>query len=218
MNLKERLQKREKRISEESGKLSVWHSVSYHKHFEGYVEYYIPKKNGKGRKLQHVYIGEYYHQELTLLQRRLLCFIYIMLFIGGVSACLWGGSISVESNQVWYVNLPEALALPCIFWTFLALLTYLKATRTMKKGSYQFAVRGIRMGTLCSCLCMMFSMLASVVYAFLHGNYYDPQALFSIGLLFASGVEMLTMHLIERRITYTLVENSVPLPPGSAVL
>lgn len=218
MGLKERLIQRDNKINEEIGKAGVFHSISYHNHFEGYAEYYVPKKNGKGRKIQHVYVGEYYSQELTRFQRTLLRFFYAVLFLGGAAACMRGACVPVESNRIWYVNLPEALVLPCMFWTFLALLSYLAAAQYMKKGTYRFAVRGIRLGALLTGACLLLSAIATAVFICLHQSNYDLWELLSAGLLFAAALGMFAIYLIERRIPYKVVENDTPPPSGSTIL
>jgi len=218
MGIKERLIQRNNKINEETGKAGVWHSVSYHSHFTGYAEYYTPKKNGKGDKIQRVYVGEYYRQELSHTQRTLLLLLYAVLFFGGAVACIWGACIPVESNWTWYVNLPEALTLPCIFWTFLALVSYLCAAQEMKKGAYRFAIRGVRTGALLSGICLMSSAAATAVFVSLNQNNYDPRELLSMGLLFAAGLSMLVIHLGERQIQYTVLENDTPQPPSGTIL
>jgi len=196
----------------------IWHSISYHNHFEGYAEYYVPKKNGKGKKIQHVYVGEYYSQDLTRLRWVLLRFLYAVLFLGGASAGIWGACIPVESNRIWYVNLPEALVLPCMFWTFLTFIAYLGAVQEMKKGTYRFAIQGIRIGALLTSVCLLLSAIATAAFTFLHQNKYDSQELLSMGLLFAAALVMFAIYLIERQIPYKVRENDTPLPSGSTIL
>jgi hypothetical protein len=216
MKLKEMLAQKNQKINLEMGKFNVWHSVSYHNHFSGYAEFYTENDKGK-KKIVRYYAGEYYRQDLKIAARILIRFFYMILFFGGTVACIWGGSIPAESNRIWYVNLPQALALPCIFWTFLSLLSYLPFVKDIKKGAYRFMVRGVRTGSFISACCLFFSASAASIFVICQGRR-NSLELFIPALFLISGLLFLGIHLTERQVTYTIINNETPDLSGGAVL
>lgn len=211
-----KIEQRNKRLNEEAGKLEVWHSLSYHNHFDGYAEYYEPGK--KRAKLCRIYVGEYYRQKLPCLEAVLHRFVYTCLFAGALFCCVTGACIPAASNCIWYVNLPQAITLPCAFYGFLALAAYIGMPEMTKKGHHRFAVQGLRRGTcLTGCSCLI-SSAATVIFMILGGELHNRTVL-QCGILFAAaGVGFLTICLIERKVSYDIIENKAIAPAGSVLL
>lgn len=218
MGLKERLLRLDKKRNVEAGKADVWHSTFYHDHFEGYQEYCVPRKNGRGQRLMRVYVGEYYRHTLDAPHQVLLKLLYIVLFLSSAWACLTGGTLPVASNRVWYVNLPQALALPCLFWVFLGLLIYVPAIRPMKKWTYRFASKSLRTGTIVGGSVLLAVAMAHVAFFCAHTENYGSQALQSPILSLLAGLSILAIGLIERRVSYTVEEGDAPVVPEGVIL
>lgn len=211
-----RIEERNKRLNEEAGKMEVWHSMSYHNHFDGYAEYYEP--GGGRRRIRRVYVGEYYEQKLSLMKRVLVRLLYIGLFLAGVSAAVFSACIPVASNCVWYVNIPQALTLPCAFYGLLTLVSYVAMPPRIKRSQYRFAVGGLpRAMCLAGCCCLM-SAAAASVFAVLGGESFRGLTGQSILLFLAAGVLLLLICLIERRISYDKLKNTEEAPMGSVLL
>ena len=97
-------------------KRGIWHSKAYHRFFEGYSEFTVPTPNGKGYKIQRVYTGNTYRQDLTKGQRGLLRVLYVVLFVCAVYLFVSCAVLPLPSNSTWYVTLPQAVSLPFLFW------------------------------------------------------------------------------------------------------
>ncbi len=205
-----------KKLNEEAGKLEVWHSTSYHRHFDGYAEYY--QTDEKGRKLCHLYIGEYYRQNLPIQWSVLIRAVYLGLFSGGLFACIFGACIPVESNCTWYVNLSQAAALPCAFYGFGALICYVCMPVKMKRGRYRFAVKGLERGSFLTGCCCIFSSAATMIFIGSHLKTCEAETYKSAYLFLAAGIQMLLIRMIESRVPYETVKNNVVLPEESVIL
>lgn len=214
--MKKRLELRNKKLNEEEGKLEVWHSVFYHRHFDGYAEYYEPGE--RKPKLCRMYVAEYYSQKLPRYQSLLLRLFFACLFAGGLYACVYGACIPVASNGIWYVNLPQAFTLPCAFYGVLTLVSYVCMPTRMERKNYRFAVLGLRRATLLTGFCCLLSAAATTVSLLLSGGQYASQSWKCALLFLIAGMQMLLISLIERRISYEKIKNEAIPPQGSVVL
>lgn len=211
-----RIEQRNKKLNEEAGKMEVWHSMSYHNHFEGYAEYYEPGE--KKDRIRRLYVGEYYRQKLSPVQTVLRRLVYICLFAAASAGCVAGACVPVASNCVWYVNIPQALTIPCVVYALLALVSYVGMPAQTKKGQHRFAVRGVIRGSGYAGTCCLLSAAATALYLALSG---EPRnrAILCCGVMFlAAGICFLTICLLERRVSYEVIENTTKAPAGSVIL
>ncbi|MCC8027936.1 MAG: hypothetical protein LIP16_21840 [Clostridium sp.] len=218
MRIKERLKRKYRIINEETEKIGVWHSISYHNHFDGYAEYRIPGRNGKPGRIRRLYVAEYYGQELKPFQRIGLRLLYGGLFLGGAGSCMHAACLPVESNRSWYVNLPQALALPCLFWLLTALLCYIVSPCKIQRRRYKFILGGMGKGAFFSGILMVLTAGSTLIYGCRHLENSGLHTGFTAGLFLMAGLQILALYFIEGKIEYQVIENEVSEPPGSVVL
>ena len=216
MEWKEWAKRRNEKMNIEAGKMGVWHSTFYHNHFEGYAETY--EKKGKRRKITHVYVGEYYRQNVVPAVRILVRILYLILFLGGAASCLYAGCLPAATNSAWYAVLPQSQALPALFWLFLALAAYLPPAKMIRKRTYKFAVGGIKKASLLSGMFMLLSAVSPLICYFYDRGNWGKFVQKSMLLFLAAGIQLLLIAIVESRISYEVVRNETPVPENSVVL
>lgn len=215
MDLKERLERKNRKINEETGKMSIWHSSFYHNHFAGCAEYRMAGKDGAQGKIKHIYVAEYYRQELYLHQKLILRMIYGFLYFGAAGTCIYAACLPAESNRIWYVNLMQAFLLPCLFRMFIAMISYISGIGDMRKRKYVFSVVGIRRGAF---LTGSLLIITAVFVALSYRTCPESIILRSGVLFFLAGLQMFAVFLIERQMPYRMIENAAVVPPDSVIL
>lgn len=218
MSIRQRLQRKYRTINEETEKVSVWHSVSYHTHFDGYAEYRMPGKDGRTGPIRHIYVAEYYCQKLTRLQRVGVRLLYGFLSLCASGSYIYAACIPVGSNRSWYVNLPQAFLLPCLFWLFASLLCYIVSSGSMKRRAYKFAVGGVRKASFLSGSFMILSAISAIVHNCIHKESLRSASPNTIGLFLLAGLLAYVLYFIESQVPYEVMENEASVPPGGILL
>jgi len=84
---------------------SIWdflkHSRHYHDYFEGYAERQIPGPDGSPPRIERVYVGEYYRQDVSNKVWVLLRIGYIPLYLLGSGFFLYTGSR--QTQGIWRI-------------------------------------------------------------------------------------------------------------------
>ncbi len=200
----EKLRRKDRQLNEEAGKMQVWHSIFYHQHFDGYEESYDADGSGKIRR---VYTAEYYRQALPRTKSIRNRVGYSVLFAVGMTAYICGASMPVACNCVWYVNLPQALSLPCLLYTFFALCHYVVMPEKMERRYYRTAVRGFAAGIRGVEICSAFSALSVTVFLLREGISGNDRTVLSLALFVITGAAALVIGLNEHRVFYEKLEN-----------
>jgi len=190
----------------------AWYSKAYHRFFEGYTEITVPRP-GKGHRIQRVYTGDYYRQDLTTGQRILLRVLYVVLFLCIAYLFVSSAVLALASNSTWYVTLPQALSLPFLSWTVIAFFSYLPAERDMTIHAYRSSSLALQKATLGSAVGLGIATFATLVFMLLHPSTEPLVELLSAVKYLAGGVLALSIHRVERSIRY-LVLPSQNIPPA----
>jgi hypothetical protein len=198
------------------GKPGTWHSKAYHRFFEGYSETTVPKPNGKGTRIQRIYTGNYYRQDLTKGQRILLRGLYIVLFL--CIAYLFGSSamLPLASNSTWYVVLAQVVSIPFLFWILIAFSSYLPAERDMTIADYRSSSLSLQKAVLGAAINLGIAALVTLVFMLLNlSNEPLPELLCAVKYL-AAGLLALFMNRVEKKINYLIIP-SQNKPPTDAM-
>lgn len=111
-------------------------SRAYARHFEGYVETSVVRPNGK-IKIERIYAGDYYCQDLKMWQRVLLRVGYILLLTMAVLLYFGNGTYNLYCNQVWYVTAFQFVTMGCLIWTLYSLAEYVFSIGQLTVGEYK---------------------------------------------------------------------------------
>jgi hypothetical protein len=203
---------------EKLSKRGTWHSKAYHRFFEGYSEISVPNSNGTGTRIQRVYTGDYYRQDLTKGQRILLRGLYVVLFLGVVYLFVSSAILPLASNSTWYVALPQAVSIPFLFWIAIAFLSYLPAERDMTINAYRSSSLALQRSTLGSAISLGVVALATLVFMFLNLSDRSSVQLLCAIKYIAGGLIVLSMNRIERKVHYYLIPSQNRLPDNDMII
>ena len=214
MSLRDRLRDSMRKDSKQ-GRNGVSHSKAYHRHFEGYSEIIVPKHNGKGTRIQRVYTGNYYRQDLTNGQWILIRFLYVALFL--CVAFLYTSSAipPLAINSTWYMVFAQAVSLPFLGWIIIAFVAYLPAKRDMTIADYRSSSLSLLKATMGSTVCLGLTALAALIFILLNPSNELLRELLCVGSYVVGGLISLAMHQIERRVNYLTIPNQ-HLPPDNS--
>ena len=190
----------------------IWHSKAYHRFFEGYSESAIPTPNGKGYRIQRVYTGSHYRQDLTTGQRVLLRVLYVVLFLCTVYLFMSSAVLPLPSNSTWYVTLPQAASIPFLFWILVVFFSYLPAKWDMTIDDYRRSSLALQKATLGSAICLGLTALATLAFSILNPTDEPLRVLGCALRFFAGGLISLGMNWIERKVKYLIIpgQNNPP--------
>lgn len=196
-------------------KRGIWHSKAYHRFFEGYSEFTIPTPDGKGYRIQRIYTGNTYRQDLTRGQRVLLRVLYVVLFMCVVYLFVSSAALPLTSNSTWYVTLPQAVSLPFMFWIGIVFFAYLPAEWDMTIHEYRSSSLALQKATLGAAICLGVTVLAMLIFIMLNPAD-EPLKVLRCALgFFAGGLITLGMYWIERKINYSTIPSQNRPPEDS---
>lgn len=190
----------------------IRHSKAYHRFFEGYSEITVPKPDGKGYKIQRIYTGDYYRQDLTDGQRILLSVLYVALFLGTAYLFVSSAILPLASNSTWYVALPQAVSLPFLFWIVIAFFSYLPAGRDMTINGYRSSSLALKKATLGAAVSLGIAAFATLVFLLLNPSDEPLVELLCAVKYSTGGLLALSMNRIEKRVNYLIIPSQNTLP------
>ncbi len=210
MTRSERRKRRRRREMEvDDDEVKQYHSGMYHRHFEGYKEYYDTNEKGK-EKIKRVYVGNYYRADLSTTKKILLRLGYIALYAFSVFLYLNTALCGSEINLMWYSIIPQALLVPCYVWLGYSMIYYTFTFHDMTIGDFRTCSNGVRKSAFAAfvlyclwALCVIVFMLSYPAFGF--QGYYLLQVIFGGGACFAIAA-------IENRIPYVTIENTISSP------
>lgn len=196
----------------DQGKRGVWHSKAYHRYFEGYSEITVPKSNGKGTRIQRIYTGNYYRQELSKGQRIVLRILYIALFLGIAYLFVSSAILPLASNTTWYVVLPQAASIPVIFWIAIALFSYLPARRDMTIHEFRSSSLSLQKAALGSAVSLGITSITALIFMILEQSNESFGILLCVVKYLVGGSMALIINRIEGKVNYLYIpsQNSHP--------
>lgn len=204
MNSKERLRD-SLRNEAKQGERSVWHSKAYHRFFEGYSESRVPKSNGKGYKIQRVYTGDYYRQNLIKSQRILLRLMYLALFLTIIYLFTSSAIIPLANNTTWYVVLAQAICIPFLFWILISFFSYLPSPKDMTIHDYRSSSISLKKATMGTSIGLGLTVLATLFFILLNPAEDLQLELVSAAKYLAAALIAFSMNWIERKIIYLII-------------
>lgn len=131
------------------------HSGAYHRHFQGYAEQRVPRENGKGTRIERVYIADYYRYAETDAVWRGKKLLYAVLFLAAAGAVILAGSRPAAVNRIPAVGVAQILSFLPMIWLLYQLVLQVTAPRRMTVGERDSASGGFRKAAFVSGLYLM---------------------------------------------------------------
>jgi hypothetical protein len=144
----ERFWKRVNAYEKDETKDRISHSTSYHSYFQGYSEHKIPKKNGKGYRIERIYTADYCKYQETDASWRLKKVLYLALLVGAIAALILGGTSRSVINCTRFTGVAQILAWIPMAYLGYSMIAQLQASRLMTIGDYRAASTHLEGGAL----------------------------------------------------------------------
>ena len=188
------------------------HSGAYHRHFQGYAERRVPSKNGRGTRIERVYIADFYRYAETDAVWRGKKLLYAIIFFAAAGAVILAGSRPAAVNRVPAVGAAQILAFLPMIWLLYQLVLQVTAPRRMTIGERDAAAGGFRKAALVSGLYLM--AVAVMMPLAEHGPLYDGDWAV-IGLTLLGGGLTLLLGFLEKGRKQEKVPNEKTAPAGA---
>lgn len=195
-----------------------WHSKAYDRFFEGYSEFTVPKTDGKGYKIQRVYTGNYYCQDLTKGQRILFRLLYFVLFLCAMYLFISSASSPLVMNSTWYVVITQVICIPFLFWIGITLVFYyLPAQKNLTIHEYRSSSLSLQKAALGSSICLSVVAFSALIFVLLNQSIGLVSELVCVIQLFTGGLLMFLIYRIEKNVKYQILP-SQNKPPADALI
>lgn len=201
---------RMKQRAREEGSGIKFRGRHYHQYFEGYSEYCVDLPNGK-KKVERIYTGVYYVQELSVHQKILLRISYVLFYVLTAAAFLYPVLQPVPFNTKWFIVLIEAAVIIFMFRLACGLVNYCFGHKRMTAGEYRFSSMKVRSEAFrCgTALAVLAVIAAGYVLRLQDVKYITCAICFIIGSFW-----MFLMFFIEGKIEYRKEKSENKIPPG----
>ena len=131
------------------------HSGAYHRHFQGYAEQRVPRENGRGYRIERVYLADFYRYAETDAVWRGKKLLYAALFLAAAGAVILAGTRPAAVNRISAVGAAQILAFLPMIWLLYQLVLQVTAPRRMTVGERDSASGGFRKAAFVSGLYLM---------------------------------------------------------------
>lgn len=188
------------------------HSGAYHRHFQGYAEQRVPRKNGKGTRIERVYVADYCRYDETDAVWRWKKLLYAILFILAAGSVILAGSRPAAVNRIPAVGIAQILSFLPLIWLAYHLILQVTAPRRMTIGERDSVTSGFQKAALISGAVLLavavgMTVEARIVFRALAGSDWS-----AIGLMLAGSVLALLLCFLERVRKLVKVPNETPAP------
>ena len=190
----------------DSSKGILFHSIFYHRFFEGYKETYETGADGKPH-LKRTYAGMWYVQKLDQKKYVLVRAGYVLLFALLVLFLVLAARLQGISGTALYVVIPEILIVLMLFRIFYILIaSYLFAPKKMTIHDYESSSGALKGAALILAGVEALAFLATLLFGLLHlGQTAFP---LTAALVFLAGALIsCAIFFIENKVPYEEVFN-----------
>lgn len=188
------------------------HSNAYHRHFQGYAERLIPRKNGRGNRIERIYAADYIRYDETDTVWRRKKFAYIVLFALMAAASLFADSRPAAINRLPVAGILQLLSLIPLIYMLYKLILQVSAPRRMTAGERDSSVSGFRKASG-----IYGAAVLAVAAAMLIGKWIEFRAIEMsewavLGCKLLSGALAFLLYFMEKARKLERVPNEVSVP------
>lgn len=205
MGIKERLlvkaNRADARLEEKS---SSWHSAYYHRYFEGWTE--IPETAPSGKvRIKRVYTAEYYKADMNRNQRMAHKAVISLLVLLSVILYVRAALMGLESNMVWYVVVPQVLALCGFIFLMWFLVSKITSPVLLKIREYREGTKNLKLAGLVQAVLLALTAMNTIFHLIFSGG--DLYELLAAVLFLLAGAAAFGVYLMEKNVKYLRVSN-----------
>jgi hypothetical protein len=189
------------------------HRGAYHRHFEGYSEYY--EEDNRGRlKIHRVYTGTYYSIQMPKRKRRLWKLIYVLLWLALAVVYAYSSSLRGGANLTKYGAVCSVGCIVGVAWIFLGLFAYLLAPLKMTVGEWRSSSERMRSGCLWNSVFCFLYAAATIVNLVISG-FTVTHIVCIVGFVFCL-LLTLTIFAMEKNVPYQKEQSAEAVPAYAA--
>ena len=193
----------------------ITHSALYHRVYEGYSERQVPKENGRGMRIERVYVGNYFERQNTGVTLTAAKVLYPLLFLLAALCAVFAFSRPSGYNSVWYGVIPMFALIILMILFLYELFACLTSPKRMELYHYNCFLRLMKSALRTAVVAFVYSLLA-VVFLFLGIDTAGTGQAAAAGAL--TGVLFLVLFFLERRAGYTVIENQTDCAQDAVVI
>lgn len=192
-----------------------FYNRSYHRFFEGFSEFSVPKTGGKETSIERVYSGSYYCQDYPTSKRIQFRLVYLSLYLAIIYFFVSSAIVPTKINSTWYLVLPQAISLAFLSWTFISLINYIFAKKTMVISEYRRSSLSLKKATSFSAFFLGITAISSFGFTlFLMPEDRSISLVISLKFFVASLLTLI-MYKMENQVKYSEIPSQIVLPGKS---
>ena len=191
------------------------HSDAYHRHFEGYSEFYQVDPDSGKAGIKRVYTGEYYIRDMDRTQRILLRLTLTLTWLGACVVFLLCASRPVSSNSNWYVAAAQVGCIVGLVWAAIGLANCWTVPVKMTVGDWRSSSERLRNGSVCAAVFFAVCAAATLLDYFLGDKGTGTHFICSAGFLLCCGF-MILVYRLESKARYKKEQSEECAPKGAA--
>ena len=191
------------------------HSGSYHRHFQGYAEQRIPKENGRGNRIERIYVADYYEYGETDTVWRWKKLGCIVLFVLMAAVSVFADSRPAAVNRIPAVGIAQILSYIPLIYLLYKLVLQVSAPRQMTIGERDSSAADFRKATMIYAAVVLAVAAAMPVETWVVYHTIVPLDWAVIGLKLFSGVLALLLYFMEKARKLERVPNGTAVPGGA---
>ena len=191
------------------------HSGAYHRHFQGYAEQRVPRENGKGVRIERIYVADYYRYDESDGTWWLKKLLYAILFISAAGAVILSDSRPADINRIPAVGIAQILAFLPMIYLLYRLILQMTAPRQMTIGERDAVTAGFRKAALlCGVYLLAMAAAMPIEKRLVLGTLNRSDAI-AIALTAVGGALTLVLFAMEKARKLTRVPNEAVAPTGA---
>lgn len=178
----------------------------YGNFFEGYIEEYVPRRNGRGRRIVRTYVGKYYSPDQSQRRFGVTKVLYVLLYLIGAGLFV-SSLIQPEIPFSALLVIPQAAALCVMLWSLTAFGAYLPAGVKMTVGEYRRASPALIRSSKWLAICYLACAVCEVLFVLLISAQHAPVLLLSALRLLIAAAFPFAVFRMELAQEYHQVDN-----------
>ncbi len=187
----------------------------YQRYFDGYVEYDVPRENGKGTRRQRVYVADYHLADLSTGKKLGIRALHFVLFLAALLFLALAGRTEAHFNMSWYVVIFEALSVGGIVLGLITLVVrYFPYMGKMTRWQFRQSVGRLRWIQRLTPIALLATALTVLISLLFYPGEYRAALPAVLSLLLAAALIHLS-RLLEQRVPYITVPSGIEAPIGS---
>lgn len=187
---------------------------AYQRYFEDHVDYYLPKENGKGVKIIHVFVGQYHYAkdgQAAFVRRKA---IYFALWAAAAVLFLYAAVSPVEGANENIVCLLQFFTLLTMGWSLVELIGLLLARFHMT--TYMFkSFQYLKPAALMASAVLVTTALSILLIHLLRQVPPGPELYRALAGYLCAGGAMALLGWIESGVCYGVFLSQEQPPPGA---